>query len=152
MSSIDPIPVLVGLLETGESSGIRWARWPIEVHAEGCVIRLRLAPTGPWREYPDFRSVAATAQRFDGLEDQQIVVSDQTGELVQLGGRLPTQQAIPSTGDPWEHAWTLEYWWSRPRWCDALAVTWPARELRLRLGIDLPALNTAADSFIQPQM
>jgi hypothetical protein len=88
---------------------------PIEVHAEGCLIRLRLAPTGPWRDYPDFRGIAATTQPTAGLEDQQIVVADDTGALLQVWGRLPTRGTTPHTGEPWEHAWTIEYWWPRPR-------------------------------------
>jgi hypothetical protein len=147
VSATDPIPVLVGSLESGESSGIKWARWPIEVYAEGCLVRLRLVPTGPWREYPDFRAVAATTQSLDGLEDEQIVVAADTGELLAHWARLPSREAVPSSGEPWEHAWTIEYWWPRTQWCDTLEVTWPARELRMRLDIDLAALDSAADNF-----
>jgi hypothetical protein len=152
VSAIDPIPILVGSLESGETAGITWARWPIEVHAEGCLVRIRLAPTGPWRPYPDFRAVAATTQQLDGLEDQRIVVAADTAELLAHWARLPTRESTPSSGEPWEHTWTLEYWWPRAQWCDALEVSWAARALRMRLAIDLAALDTAADTFTYTEL
>jgi hypothetical protein len=139
------IPTLVGEFVSGKSSQIAWAVWPLEVYPSGCLVRLRLAPTGARREYEDFRTLAATVQPLSGLEHERMVFEADTGELHQASGRLPNR-GEGSTGEPWEHAWTVEYWWPRHRWSgDRLTLTWPAHDLRLTLPVDLPGMAAAAD-------
>ena len=146
MSTSPAIPTLIGQLTTGEQSNVEWALWPIEVYSSGCLIRLRLAPLGKWHEYDDFRHLTSTIHLVDGLEDEHILVSAATGELLQNSGRLPSRGVEPQTYEPWTHAWTIDYWWAREQWAgDTITVTWPAHNLRLELPIDLNSLTTAAE-------
>lgn len=140
------IPALLGQLTSGEKSNVEWALWPIEVYSSGCLIRLRLAPLGKWREYADFRHLTSTIHLVDGLEHEHILVSADTGELLQNSGRLPSRGVEPQTYEPWTHAWTIDYWWAHEQWAgDTITVTWPAHNLRLELPIDLDALTAAAE-------
>jgi hypothetical protein len=139
------IPRLVGQLTTGVSVDIEWALWPIEVYATGVLAQLRLAPRGKWREYTSSLELVSTLQHRDGLEDERIVVSSATSELAYSTVQLPPQGVEPNSHEPWNHSWTLGYWWPREQWeGPGLTVTWPARGLHLHIPIDIAAIIAAA--------
>lgn len=138
------IPRLVGHYETGSESGIRWARWPLEVHSAGCLLRFCLAPVGKWRDY-DFLAISATVTPVLGQESQLITVT--AGAPIAppyLGSPLlPALGVEPNAGAPWDHAWMLECWWPREAWgATPITVSWPARQLSVRWSIDPDASPT----------
>lgn len=139
------IPALVGNLLSGTSEQVVWVVWPLEVYPSGCLVRLRLAPEGTWQEYEDFRTLAATVQPLEGLDRERIVLETDLGELRHVWSRLPNRAAEPATGEPWEHAWTVEYWWPRDQWSgDTLTLTWPVRGFRVILPVDREGMVAAA--------
>ena len=146
MTSSTAVPVLVGELRSDTSNQVEWVTWPLEVYPNGCLVRLRLIPAGTWPEYEDFRTLAATVQPLDGLGAERIVLEGHSGKLQHVWSRLPNLSVEPATGAPWEHAWTVEYWWPRQQWNgDALTLTWPVRGLHVSLPVDRARLVAAAE-------
>ncbi|MBF6130164.1 hypothetical protein [Nocardia brasiliensis] len=140
------IPVLVGQMTTGRTAGVSWALWPAEVYSGGCLLRFRLAPEDVGADYPDSDSLFATIRRLEGHDGETILVESGRGEVQLSSGRLPTRGGEPTTSEPWEYVWTLEYWWPREQWDDKLTLTWRTQDLQLALPIDVGALRAAADS------
>lgn len=144
MTSSSAIPTLVGKFVSGQSSQVEWAVWPLEVHPSGCLVRLRLVPAEVRPEYEDFQTLSATVQQLSGLEHERMVLEADTGELLHMSSRLPSRGA--SSGEPWESAWTVTYWWPRDQWSgNSLTLTWPPYALRLTLPVDLAGVRAAAD-------
>ena len=137
MISRAAIPALVGELLSGVSEQVAWAVWPLEVYSNGCLVRLRLVPEGSRREYEDFRTLAATVQPLGGLDRERIVLEAELGELRHVWSLLPNRGGERPTDEPWEHAWTVEYWWPRDQWSgNTLTLTWPVRSLRVIFPVD----------------
>jgi hypothetical protein len=141
------IPLLVGELRSGVTVGIEWALWPLEVYASGCLAQLRLAPRGKWREYGSSLELISTLQHRDGLEDERIVVSAAAGELAYgTTTQLPPRGVEPNGHEPWNHSWTMGYWWPRDQWeGPGLTVVWPARQFRLHIPVNIAAITVAAN-------
>jgi hypothetical protein len=128
------------------TAGVEWALWPLEVYTPGCLAQLRLAPRGHWREYGTSLDLIATLQHRDGLEDERILVSTAAGELAYSTSQLPPRGVEPNSHEPWNHTWTMGYWWPREQWDGpGLTVLWPARRFRLDIPIDIAAMVTAAE-------
>jgi hypothetical protein len=140
------IPRLLGELRSGVSAGIEWALWPIEVYTTGCLAQLRLAPRGTWREYGSSLELISTLHQGDGLGGERIVVSAAAGELAYSVAQLPPRGVEPNSHEPWNHSWTMGYWWPREQWeGSGLTVVWPARQFRLYLPVDVAAIKAAAN-------
>jgi hypothetical protein len=139
------IPRLVGQLTTGVTADIEWALWPIEVYTTGCLAQLRLAPRGKWREYGSSLELISTLHHGSGLDGERIVVSSAAGELAYSTVQLPPQGVEPNSHEPWNHSWTLGYWWPREQWAGpGLTVDWPARQFHLHIPVDIAVITAAA--------
>lgn len=139
------VPVCVGTTSVGATPTVAWVIWPFEVYASGCVVRVRLAPEGTWRPYEDLRAIDATIHRQPGKEQELITLACAHRELLSTNSLFPTRSVELQTGEPWEHAWTMDYRWPHELWGDRLTLTWPVHELDLVVPVDLAALEAAAD-------
>jgi hypothetical protein len=148
--NLDAIPVLLGGLTVGETVGVRWGWWPLEVYPNGCLTKMRLAPTGPWRHYDLVRLAATIAPRDDHGDELITLVTEEGRELLMYESRLPPGDGRPRGFEPWDLAWTISWWWPREDWraTEALVLRWPARQLRLRLPIDQRGMLAIAGPIV----
>ena len=127
--------------------------WPVEVYAAGALLRVRVTPLGPWREYEDrelFRTVALPSvgnEHPPGL----VASTAEAGPLLWTHVDLPNGSVEAHFDDkPWSHSWTLEFWWPRPEWLGPVRLSWPARGVDVVLPVDPAALEDLAAGCPDP--
>lgn len=145
------VPVLCGDLVGGQvgPEPVEWALWPVEVYAAGALLRIRVTPLGPWRDYDDtpeelFATVIPPAS-WAAHHEEIVLATAEGGAMGWTKVDLPNAGVEPGHGDTaWSHSWTLEFWWPREDWLSPPRLSWPARSVEVELPVDPARLEALA--------
>jgi hypothetical protein len=144
-------PLLCGALIGGRvgPEPVEWVLWPVEVYAVGALLRTRLTPLGPWREYDDeswaLQRTVMPPAIWAEHHDEIVLATAEGGPMRWVNVALPNAGVEPGHGDMvWNHSWTLEFWWPREEWRSPARLSWPARGVDVVQPVDPAALECLA--------